>query len=562
MRTTLLFALAVMIGFSAIAQKSMAPRQKVLKPSINQPYQLNAIEKTVQPGTTNKPAPRQKSAAMVELVPMGSSINVFSILTSGQRGMAYDPGTNTIMHTHRGDNVTPGFGNSNDAVAAYSDDNGASFTEKMAYLGTATERCRYPSGVIYNPAGNTLINNVYSVVAGPVTNGSGWIKTFYGSRTYDGNNVNQQAPATTANGELIRNGMFATQSGLVGIGETQQLNDGNGYTDLFGFTSIGNFNGSTNSFDWDFGTWDPQEFIYFDPTNGWYRSWSASYQMAFSPDGSIGYRWTDGVDNRATDGSSFYPIVYKTTDGGATWNVLDFFDFGQLPDVYAHCINLAAEDRVAPWFQESDGVVDYKGNLHIFARTVSAASLHVDSLTYIWNGDYGQIFEFEFDHGSSQWMATWCDSLRTEGPSSGTSGNSIYGTGADNTGWDMRVHASITPDGKKVFGIWTDTDDYAFWGQTEALNNYPDLKVWGRDLEANMYSNAHNLTYEDGAGAAWGACYFTFTAPVAIPGEGFTTLPTSIADIATTGYDPNQPVFHYYLKGVDFDDAWFLPMLV
>lgn len=554
MKTTLLFVLAIMIGFAAFAQKQANTRQMVQKPAINH-LNLNIPgEATVQPGTTNKPAPRLKSANMVELVPMGSSINIFSILTTGQRFMAYDPTTNTLMHAHRGDNVTPGFGTGNDVIAAYSDDMGANFGEKTAFTGSSAQRCRYPSGVLSNPAGNTTINNLYSVVAGPVTNGSGWIDTFYGSRTYDGTNVNQVYEPTTSNGELIRNGMFSTDNGMVGIGETQQLNDGNGYTDLYGFTTIGTFNTSTNAFDYDFGTWDPQEYIYFDATNGWYRSWSASYQMCFSRDGSIGYRWTDGVDNRAVGESSFYPIVYKTTDGGATWNILDYFDFGSPQDVYDHMIDVASGGRVAPWFQGSDGVVDYQGNLHLFAYAISAVSTNVDSLTWLWTNDFGSVFEFEYNNANNSWNGIWCDTLRTDDVSTT---NTIYGTGSNNVGWDKRIHASISPDGKKVFAIWTDTDDYAFWNLGEPLNMYPDLKVWGRDLETNLHTLPANRTYEGGAGAAWGACYFTASAPICIDADGYYEIPTSLADIATNNFDPDKPVFHYYMKGIEVADNEF-----
>jgi hypothetical protein len=556
MKTTLLFVLAILIGFAAVAQKQALHRQKALGPAIKQ-LNLNVPEEgTVLPGTTNKPAPQMKSANMVELVPMGSSFNIYSILTPGQRIMAYDPVTQTLMHAHRGDHGTPGFGHGNDVIAAWSVDMGASFEEVTAFLGSTTQRSRYPSGVIYNPPGNTSPDNLYSVVAGPVTNGTGWTHNYYGSRTKVGGNVNQVYNPTSAVYELIRNGMSITDNGIASIGETTQTNDGSGYTALFGFTTVGNFNTGTNAFDWDYQTWDPVEFVFFDPATGWYRSWACSYQMCWAKDGSVGYRWTDGVDNRATNGSSFYPIVYKTTDGGATWQVLDYFDFGSPQDIYDHLIDLGSEPgRVAPWCHGMDGVVDYEGNLHLFAAATSAYSVHVDSLTYYWVGDYGNILEYEYDLASNSWTGMWCDSLRSDEVSSDAS---IYGTGSNNVGWDHQIHASISPDGKKVFAIWTDTDDYEFWGLTEALNMYPDIKVWGRDLETNLHTLPKNRTYEEGAGAAWGACYFEFAAQTVIDGEGYSEVPISIADIATNNFDPDLPVFHLYAKGIIVADTEFV----
>jgi len=559
MKTTLLFVLALVIGFSVSAQKAPKAYQKAMKPAMKQLNVNLPTEKTVQPGTTKMPAAPSKSAVYVEKVSMGSSVNAYSVLLPTQHGLSYNPETGVIMHDHRGDHVTPGYGHGNDVNTAWSTDGGSSFIETTGFLGSTTNRCRYPSGVIYNPAGNTDPNNVYSIVAGPITNGSGWVKTFYGSTTMAGLNVDQQFYNTTANGEIIRDGMSVCDNGLVAIGTVQNLNDGNGYTDLFGFTSVGMFNGTTNLVDWDLQTWNPEEYIYFDATNGWYRSWSSSYNMCFSKDGSIGYRWTDGIDNRATNGSSFYPIVYKTTDGGATWNVLDYFDFGQLPEIYPYLVDLSAEaGRVAPWFHETAGVVDFRGNLHLFGVCTSAVSLHPDSLTYYYPTEMGIVFDFEYINDANTWMGSFVDTLRTEGPTSGSTGNSIYGTGDARVGWDMRLQATMSPDGKKVFATWTDTDDPAFWGLSETLNMYPDLKVWGLDVPSRIHTAAKNMTYEDGAGEAWGECYFEYTAPISIAGDGVTTIPVSICDIATNDYDPDLPIFHYYLKGVDISDADFI----
>jgi hypothetical protein len=569
MKTTLLFVLALMIGFSSMAQTKPANFQKSMKQAIRHFPSTNPVEKTVLPGTTHKPVATPKATSSVSKIAIGSSMNAYSVIVPETRGLVYDKDANLLMATHRGDHVTPGFGHGNDAVTVFSNDMGATWVEKIGFLGTLNvSMCRYPSGVLYNPAGNTDINNVYSVVAGPATNSAGWSKTYYGSRTYDDQNINQQFNTMSANLELIRQGMYTCDNGITGLGTNDAtFNSGNTeIINLKGYYSRGIFNTSTNAFDYTYDSWNPKQYLYYEvattvPHDTSWRTWSASMGMCFSKDGSIGYRWTDGIDTRAVNGSSFYPIINKTTDGGVTWTPLDYYDFGTPDEVYANLIDLDAQPgRVAPWFRNIDGVVDYKGNLHLVAECVSAVSLSKtpDSLTYIWTNDWGNMFEFEYDHEANTWQGYWCDSLRTDDPTSLATGNSIYGTGAARQGWDKRIHASISPDGKKVFATWTDTDDYVFWGLDEALNMYPDLKVWGRDLETNLHTNAVNETYDNMLGEAWGECYFNYVSPVSIDGDGYTEIPATIVDISTNGYDPDLPIFHSYLKGITVNDTDFI----
>jgi hypothetical protein len=293
-------------------------------------------------GTTKMPAAPSKSAAYVEKVSMGSSVNAYSVLLPTQRGLSYNPETGvsscmTIVVT-----MLPRIRSWQRREYRLVNRRRFVLHRTTGFLGSTTNRCRYPSGVIYNPAGNTDPNNVYSIVAGPITNGSGWVKTFYGSTTMAGLNVDQQFYNTTANGEIIRDGMSVCDNGLVAIGTVQNLNDGNGYTDLFGFTSVGMFNGTTNLVDWDLQTWNPRNIsILMLPMAGTGHGLPPT-TCASARTAALATR-TDGIDNRATNGSSFYPIVYKTTDGGATWNVLDYFDFGQLPEIYPYLVDLSAE---------------------------------------------------------------------------------------------------------------------------------------------------------------------------------------------------------------------------
>lgn len=58
----------------------------------------------------------------------------------------------------------------------------------LFYTATA-ERYRYPSGVLYNPAGNTDPNNAFKLFQAPVTSGSGWILNRFTTVSYDGASI-------------------------------------------------------------------------------------------------------------------------------------------------------------------------------------------------------------------------------------------------------------------------------------------------------------------------------------------------------------------------------------
>lgn len=549
MKQLLLFVLTMALSFTMVAQKTSI-RPPISKMPLTRALSLQEPQGAyAPPGTTNRPAPVRKSTAGTAKVLIGSSSNLYSVTGSDQTCIDYNAAANALMHTHRGDQTTPGFGNGSDIVVAFSGDNGANWMEKYGFQYTAPDLCRYPSGVIFNPSGSTSINDLYSVVAGPITNGA-WEYTYFGSRSYTDDNINQQLISSLSDNELFTTGMVVTDNGICSVG--RELADGTGYlgqwTNLTLQTIRGEWNTGTLQFECSLMDVDPMPYIYMDPANLWYKTWDLYSNTCYARDGSIGYMWTCGVDARATEGSSFYPIVFKTLDGGLTWNVMDYFDFGSLQAAKDSLYDLPAHPgRVAPWFHEMDGVVDYKGNLHIFAKCTSAASVDYDSLTYGYSSEFGHVFEFEYDKDVNRWMGWCCDVIVTDDVPSESSPNTAA--------YNSRLQASLNPDGTRVFAIWTDTDPDTWSLEEPYLNLFPDVKVWGRDVLTNAYTDAKNLTFMD---EGFGESYFMHASPHAIDGNGFTSIPVSIVDIYSNGYDPLKPVFHYYLKGVDIADADFI----
>ncbi|MEI6062356.1 MAG: T9SS type A sorting domain-containing protein [Bacteroidota bacterium] len=554
MKTSLLFIIALFLGFSVFAQQNA--RFTPVNKKVQTIQQLNRIEPeyintAVMPAYV--PHTTKGSNMDVKKVFMGTSVNAFTLLVQEQQGIAYNKSLNAIMGSFRGNptavtGLPAPLGTGNDVVTSWSTDMGATFTNKLSLVGTTVLRCRYPSGVIYNPAGNTDLNNAYSLVAGPVTNGAGWTNTFMSSVQYNGNNLDKDYIPVGTNGELVRQGLTSCTDGTAHLCTNVNANDGTNYTVLKGLVKKAVFNTNTLGYDWTEQILAPDPFFLTAglPEGTTYAN------MAWSKDGSVGYFMEVGVDSRAGATKGYYPIIYKSVDQGTSWQLMDYFDFSVFPVVADHIWpTLANASKYVPNFGEADMVVDGTGNLHIMALCKGAYSQHPDSLGYTYKYENGSIFEFSNEQGGT-WFCHYIDHPKTRAVAGA---DSPYVTvPAPNVGWDMRLQASATDDGSKVFAVWTDTD-WAFWGMTDSLNLYPDVMAWGRDLNTNHSTVTKNITYlQEGMGES----HFMFVSPVAMDNAGVYDVPVRISDINTSSLNADLPVAHYYLQGVTFVEADFI----
>lgn len=545
MKTSLLLILALAIGISVSAQKAAkftpvnkAKQAVTYSEIIEQGLDNPAVLPDYQRRTT-------KSSNTVSKVLFGSSRNIFTSLVQEQNCMTYNKDLDVIMATFRGNDkgtILP-LGTGNDICTSWSTDHGDSFTSKIALSLTANNLFRYPSGVIFNPAGNTSVNTAFSVVAGPRT-ATAWDFSYLSSVQYDGNNFDVQQPATSTYKELLRQGMTACTDGKVHIATMKYATD---YKTTIGLVYNGTFNTNTFAFDW---TPVDVPLSFNVAPDGTFDAAFGYANMAWNKDGSIGYLMFRGVDSRSTDSKGFYPVLYKSVDQGATWQLMDYFDFSIFPVVFDHIWSTYANpDKAVPFFNEADLVVDAAGNPHIFSVCQGQYSQHPDSLGYTFLYEVPSVFEFSFEHG--EWFCHYIDHLKTRDVSAA---NSPYVYSPDNVGWDMRLQASRTDDGNKVFGLWTDTD-WEFWSLTDSLNLYPDVMMWGRDINTNLNTDVKNVTFlEEGMGEA----YFMFVSSVAMDNAGVYDVPLTIEDINTTGLQAIEPVYHYFLKGASFSEADFI----
>ncbi|MFZ4549542.1 MAG: T9SS type A sorting domain-containing protein, partial [Bacteroidales bacterium] len=476
-----------------------------------------------------------------------TSRNAFSMILAEQNCIYYNKELNAIMATFRGnDKPVGGFdliGTGNDVVTAWSSDMGNTFLSRVTLQGTSSLRCRYPSGVIYNPIGNTDLGQAFSLVAGPITSGAGWTNTYLSSVQYNGNNFHGDNILLSPYLELYRNGLSTCTNGKSYICATKSTDDGIHYTYLEGAVITGTFNNNTLGYDWA-----SQDVDVPFMTNNGYLEGNTYSNMAWSKDGSVGYMMHIGIDNRSGAVKGYYPILHKSVDQGTTWQLMDYFDFSTFYEVYQHVISPNSNPDIAvPWFWEADMVVDVANNLHIMALCKGHVSQNPDSLNYFNAYDNGSIFEFTYEQGG-QWNCSFIDHPKTREV---TDDNSPFAYSEGNLEWTMRLQASRTDDGSKVFAVWTDTD-WQFYSLADSINLYPDVMAWSRDINSNAVTSVKNITYLE---VGMGEAHFMFVSPVVMDSMGKYEIPISISDINTSGLNADEPIAHYFLQGVSFSEA-------
>jgi len=492
------------------------------------------------------------------VVEAGSSPNLYTALVSESHCLTANQELNMVMFNRRRNNTS--FGNSGFVQASISTNGGVSFDSLLTVVGDSsdTHLCRYPNGAIVNPIGNTNPNNAFIVSSGPWHPGADWKGNFFGSVNANGANYDNYFVDNTAlqTGEIksdfarisaqsTDNEMYYTMGG--------QFTDANGTTWAaqdyqYAVLHAGKLNTTTNTFDWTSRAF-PHTFRK-DPTD-LTKSVSSVAQTAWSQDGNVGYVFYMGEDSATFDSLKTYqPIVYKTTDGGQTWNFMSMFNFGTLSNLTS-ALRSTRQGTKRPFFSTQFGVgstVDYNNELHIVSVISAASTDHPDSLEYTWNIPH---IVADVHTTPTGWGAFVLDSLNTDVVSDTLSPWQASDNSGGN-GWDARIQISRTKDGKRIFYGWMDTD--TTWAVT--TNEFPDIYAKGLNVENNTLTATKNFTANDNVlhgKINWMYMQYT-TLKNSLGGYdlGFTT---------TQSYDGSNDalsaVKHYYIKGISFSDPEF-----
>jgi hypothetical protein len=504
------------------------------------------------------------------------AMNVFSYLYAQANPLQYNKSLNAISFLSRKSSTyTPSSNNNSGAIVALWSTNLGSTWDETCIWTSASNFGRFPSGGIYNPSGNTNINNAYIVGHGPVTDGANWTGVWYASKPIT-------TPGTTTPGSdqqfhdasapVLKKHHYTLWSneiidgGLVrGMGMI--INDIAGTTNLqYGPRGTAMLKGQFNAgaFVWSVDSFCPPVNTRSDGS----RITNEYGMQAWNDAGTIGYVVILG--SRAGAGptmNGYQPIVYMTSNSGASWSLLpanDFADPCAFKGVNDRLYSIGSSTVICPNFNGSedwDVAVDANGQLHLATMTYGHYSNHVDSLGYrnTFGTEQYAYSHTAFDHptiydfytkASGGWDYHIVDSMGTEGPS-GVSGEPGFTanswTGQSPTSkmdLNARIQISRTDDGQKLFYSWTESDTGVVglkW------NIYPDLMMKGYDVMNNKVTPRMNIT--TGVLNADQNAYFHFMSNKAIgASSGCVTIPYTITYNAT--YDGISAVDDYYLNGV------------
>ncbi len=455
MKKLLLFALAAGIGVSAIT-----------KHTVN----LNSQAATGSRGEITQ-------------IPIGKSGYIWSASDSKTTCLSYNPGLNTIAFTHRGEaGMYPGTSPST-IMASWSTDGGATFPNNMV-IADDSHNNRYPSGVLFNPPGNTDPSQAYIVAAGPSHTNGNWDNTYFASQRLDKTNANIEyfpMEGSTQANPFIR----------VVINDMCITNDGNAYIAGQAYNLEGEVASEYDltvykgtKADNDTWTWERNvERIDFYATSSGNENFWLGAGLAFAKDGSIGYKWAIG--RKAGLDGGLQPVLFYTEDAGTTWTEIpvNFADNPVMSQYLLASDNL--EGPVWPAFSsEIDAVVDANGHLQMFAEVNSQFSTNPDDFNSIFQ-QKNKLFNITFDKNEGIQNVIFIDSLIGRDINKNSAGDLCFGSGDNATGWNNRLQASISEDGQYIAVSWGDTKlaDQDF----EGFNGSPDLKGTGRHINAPYF---------------------------------------------------------------------------
>lgn len=340
----------------------------------------------------------------------------------------------------------------------------------------------YIAGSMYNPSGNTNVDNVEGIYQGALYPTTGdWKYSMYGSSDFAGTNLVNYS-IVEGNADYGYHGYF-NWMGLQQIGDQMRclnvypLGTWNGFQAFSLEAVTGSYNGT--EFDWTTEATVDYD-LYYNETDGivaWTGNWQgmdAGMDLAWSQDGQIGYMWIDGVSNE--DFSGYQSVVYRTEDGGNSWDYvyLDFQEDAAQAYMYEYLINVGGGDFVIPRVFESAGVVNAHGDLELVSAIGSHSAdvfTYPDSLGWSWTYP-GDLFNIIVD-GNGIKEIIWIDSLKTSNVLSTSEGN-YCGT----EGWQHRLFASKSADENQIMFTWTDTRDAV----NNELNMQPDLFGWAKNV--------------------------------------------------------------------------------
>ncbi len=544
MKKLLLFSLAIGLTFGSFAQKKVAKSNDELKKNLTEERTDFSLNKHTSEFTPNNVELKNGNAAMFDRIPLGMSGNVYSVLTSYQRSMAYDAASGTYLGTFRADPASyDGAHTSGTMMAHFSSDGGVSWDHIITLNPEAGSEwaLRYPSGVIFNPEASSNADDVYSVQAGPSHDNGTWDKTFHAVSQSTGDNQSNFYYIWESENDWARSSMTTVGDAVYNFGQDYESIASMGLNQTMK-QHVGTTDDATDGFDWEYNDVLPDWESNDDgSSSALYTTWSA-----WSKDGSIGYMWMVGVTDDSREYGDYQPAVFYTEDGGDSWDDIEvnLEDNEVLAEYLPYAEDAGGNPTVLhPVFLTGDrtypGVVDYNGDLHLVSNVFGASKADpLDPENGYWIvGDNagGHIFDFVINVDGVQ-NVVFIDSLTSV---------ETDATAFGDVGWDHRIQVSKSVDETKIFVVWAEDRD------AETVIS-PDIYTWAYDAEAGyVFGEAFNATEDD---LYAGYYFFHYVAEYTPLIGDFYEIPisTSISPEEFNIGDPLLPVTHTFIKGIGY----------
>ncbi len=491
---------------------------------------------------------------------IGGSGNAFGFLGTRQY-LWVDNNINSVSFVHRMLNP-PGGPGSSFLAYDYSTNHGEAWTvNAQVYepLSGATSNARYPHGAIYNPAGNTNPANAYFGYFASMldaSNGGTWGGYCFGTHKFGSAQAATQHTTTTV-GDILQGVPSAYEISSLGraiCADPAKVGTTAPYTDLMILTT-GMFNPATEDF-------DMEQILVEMPGNGVSPTGTfagvADTKVAFSPDGQIGYivYLSNNDENTIESSGCYFPIIYKSTDGGENWEGpynVQLGGFDGIPAVLNYLPDAIIEQFFEPPLPAREDIpftaafelglsVDFNGNPHLlFEIGIGSQDWSIYSS---YGGNTGcagcvAMMHIYSPNGGTNWIGDTICTVKT------FRGEFPY-TGGDPVAVDNRPYIASTPDGTKMFFSWIDTD---IPGVGDNLQ--PDIYCVGYDVVNNTYSQLYNVTAF--SAAMWTAYMGAGSKHVFDNGNGTYTVPFVYQEI-----NPNDlidPVQFVYVDNFVLSDA-------
>jgi hypothetical protein len=419
---------------------------------------------------------------------------------------------------------------------------------------------RYPNGAIYNPPGNTDPNNSFIVYhapnfLNPDQSSAVWGGYSHGSVVW--NNEGDSAKIldwyTPPPKRYIPDGFTVTHKGISFVTDVEYDQGAVVYDQalLFGYGTWNSSNPDKQYYDYTYSSIPlTAEAAITRPRTP---------RIAADPSGDI--VWIACIDDNdgvtRIDSGYFYPVLFKSTDGGQTWSppiaiqlygptgipaIENFAPQGKLDSLWSPP-GAPPRDQISyTTWGNLDLVVDKWGRPHVVCAIGVGGST---AYSFVTSDSCWGIFDvFPVDKYVTA-GTDWC--ARQLGAPKQFQGMFPSSTYYD----DNRPSAASNETGDHVFFTWLDTTD-----PTATSNSAPDIFARGWNLLTNKLTNANgkddanNATYLSDvtqAAAAGDAAHTVFT-----KSDGSHIIPMMCESL--TGNDYSQPVTFKYISNFTYPD--------